>query len=192
VGRKQARAALGGAGGVTADAVVLGPVAAIKRILGRVLQSADSFLASDKVDPADAADIRRSMKDIAGHRGRLLRTVNALSEQGKMSNFASSLAVVLAGAFLIGSRAGISETARRQIGREIRRLGTAAARSRRTQKRQPNEQALLSTIRAVFEGQRERSVKTKCREVNRQWTAAGHKPLSDQTIRRHRDKLSLR
>jgi hypothetical protein len=183
---------LSGRGEIRADTVVIGPEEAVQRILERVLESADNFLASDNVDPPDAADIRRSMKDIAGHKGRLLRTVDALSERGRMSTFAPSLAVILAGVFLIGSRAGISETARRQIEREIRRLGTAAARSRRKQKRQPNEQALLSTIRAVFEGQRERSVKAKCREVNRQWTAGGHRPLSDQTIRRHRNKLGLR
>jgi hypothetical protein len=185
-------ARLSGRGEVKADPVVVGPTEAVQRILERVLESAEDFLASDKVDPVDDAIVRTNIMVLAGHKGELLHMLHALRGEGRMRELAPCLGVVLASVLLIGSRAGISETARRKIEREVKRLGTTEARSRRKQMTQPYEQALLDAIRAEFEGQDQRSVIESNRRINRRLRDRNPRPASAKTIKKHRNKLGFR
>src|SRR5262249_41443509 len=82
VGRRPIPTVLAGEGKAKADAIVLSPEAVVKRIVDLVLESADNFLTSDKVEPRDAEQVRKARDEIAEHGDRLSHILATLREQG--------------------------------------------------------------------------------------------------------------
>lgn len=191
MGRKQGRSTLAGAGGVAVDTHVQGPELAVRRIVERVLEAADSFLASQSLDPKDADQVRKAKSDVTDHKDQLFQLLVILSGENKVSGLAARLAVVLAGAILIAGRVGISETVRRQLEREVKHSWTIPARRTRLQNKQPYFDAVQAAVLAEYQPEDERSVLQKNRAVNNRLAARDFHATA-RVIKRHRDLLGLR
>jgi hypothetical protein len=183
---------MAGGSSLTVDPDVLGPEQALARIVESVLKTADDFLASQDLDPTDAAMVGKAKSDVCEHRDQLLQFLASRRSEPNAAGFAASLGVILANLLLIAGRVSVSDTSRRRIERAARRLTAAALRAERQRRREPFEQALEGIIKAVFREHPELMLKAKYREINRRLRVRGHSELHEKTIRRHRSRLGLR
>ncbi len=165
----------------------------VERFISHLLEIAQQSLSASDLEPIDAELLRKGQNDVAIYAHQLLRLIDDYGKLGRpgVAEFGfECLWHVIEGTFLIGSRRlNSTESSEKYFATQQSWQRAAQMRAARAAMQNLEQQALQDAIVLEQRNQDAKpSIKALTHRVNTRLETAGHKAVSERTIRRHLSK----